>query len=148
MYILFFGGFIAFFDWVNFTMDLNKKNKAKKEKTRRNLLLRYFQACDKRGGFIRTNHYLCIVGILFSILAQLISQFPLTNVTLLEIITLFLTSLLFYLTAYQLLRALLLHRKQTKNIIIKSLFFITFLFVALILVGIEMYLVIQYLLFK
>ena len=27
MYILFFGGFIVFFDCVNFIMDLNKKNK-------------------------------------------------------------------------------------------------------------------------
>lgn len=152
MYILFFGGFIIFFDCVNFIMDLNKKNKkkskTKKEKTHKNLVLRYLQACNERNHFIRINHYLCIVGIFFSVVAQLISLFPWTNVVFLEVIILFLICLLFYLVAYQLARALFLHHKQTNNTIIKSLFFLAFLFVVLSLVGIEMYMVIQYLKFK
>ena len=149
MYILFFGGFIAFLDWVNFIMDLNKKNKNQpRQKIHKNLVLRYFQACDKRNCFIRINHYLCIVGIFLSAFAQFIYLFPLTNVVLLEVITLFLICLLFYLAAYQLARALFLHYKETNNMIIKSLFLLAFLFVVLSLLGIEMYMVIQYLQFK
>ena len=127
-------------------MDLNKKNK---KKIYKNFLLRYFHACDERNIFIRINHYLCIVGIFFSVLAQLFSMFPLLDSTdLLEYIILFLICLLFYLAAYQSARALLLHYKESNNTVIKIIFFIAFLFVILSLVGIELYMLIQYLFFN
>lgn len=77
MYILFFGGFILFLDLINFVMDLNKKRK--KGFLHNNFLARYFHACDEKNSFIRINHYLCIVGILLSILAQIVTLFNLSN---------------------------------------------------------------------
>ena len=148
MYVLFFGGFIIFFDWVNFILDLNKKKK-KKTRIHKNFLLRYFHACDQRTCFIRINHYLCIVGIFLCIFAQLISMIPLLiSVVLLEYITLFLLCLWFYLAAYQLSRALLLHCKESNNVIVKLLFFLAFLFVILSVVAIEMYMLITYILIQ
>ena len=145
MYILFFGGFIFFLDCVDFILE-NKKKK-NKLKTHKNLILRYIQACNKRNWFIRISHYLCIVGIVLSAFAQLISLFPLTNVTviLLEVITSFLIGLLTYLCAYQIARALFLQHMEANNIIIQAIFFLAFLYVVLTLVGIEVYIVIEYL---
>lgn len=143
MYILFFGGFIFFLDWINFIIDLN--NKKKKEKKHKNLLLRYLHACDERNSFIMINHYLCIVGILFSVLAQLFSLFAWgVNTAFLEYIILFLVCFLFYLASFQVARALLLHYKDANNIGVKLLFFFAFLFVILAIIGIEMYILITY----
>lgn len=147
MYILFFGGFILFLDLINFVMDLNKKRK--KGFLHNNFLARYFHACDEKNSFIRINHYLCIVGILLSILAQIVTLFNLSNkLAFLEYITLFLICFLFYLSAYQLARALLLHYTQSNNPTIKFLFFISFLFVILCLLGIETYILVQYIFLK
>ena len=140
MYIFFFGGFIVFLDWINFTMDLNKNKKNKKEKLHKNLLLRYFNACNDKKWFIRISHYLCIIGIIFSFIAQLISLIPiLMNDFLLGFITVFLICLLFYLAAYQLARALFIHYKQSNNIIL----YLAFLFVIAIAIVIEVYIIIQ-----
>ena len=151
MYILFFGGFIFFLDYINFIMDVNKKSKTKRkteEKTHRNLILRYIHACDKRSIFIRINHYFCIFGILLSIFIQLISLFHLANVIFSEIGILFLICFFVYLVGYRLANSLLHNYKESKNLIVESVFFLTFLFIVLSLVGIEVYMLFQYFKFK
>ena len=91
------------------------------------------------------NHYLCIVGILFSVLAQLFSLFAWgVNTAFLEYIILFLVCFLFYLASFQVARAPLLHYKDANNIGVKLLFFFAFLFVILAIIGIEMYILITY----
>ena len=150
MYMLIFGGFIIFLDWINFIIDPQKKKKSKKiTEVSKNFLLRYFHACDQRNRFIKSNHHLCIVGIIFSVIAQIIYsfQFPIKDI-LLEYITLFLICFLFYLSGYQVARAMLLQYEESKNTTTKFIFLITFIFVILALVVVEAWILIQYLFFK
>lgn len=141
MYILFFGGFILFLDCINFVMNLKKKKK--RRSTSENIIMRYVHACDERSGFVKFNHFLAIGGIFISILVQLLSCFPFSaNSALLECLTLFLISLLFYLAGYQVVRAIYIHYKDSNNTVVKIIFFLVFLFVIFVIAGIEIYILI------
>lgn len=126
MYILFFGFFIFFLDNINFVMQLNKRKK-RANTGKKNLIRRYIHACDDRNGFIRVNHFLCIISIVISILVQVASFFAKAVESVwFECAVLFLICFLVYLAGYQLARAFWLHFQESRSRMSKGIFLICF----------------------
>lgn len=144
MYILFFGLFIFFLDNINFVMQL-KKRKKRANTGKRNLIGRYIHACDERNGFIRANHYLCMIGIVISILVQVASFFTkAVERVWLEWAVLFLICFLVYLAGYQCARALWLHFQESRGRMRKGIFLISFLGAVFAIAVTEIYMIACY----
>ena len=144
MYILFFGFFIFLLDNINFVMQL-KKRKKRANTGKQNLIRRYIHACDERNGFIRANHFLCMMSIVISILIQVASFFAKAVESVwFESAVLFLICFLVYLAGYQCARALWLHFQESRGRMRKGFFLISFLGAVLGIAAVEIYMVTCY----